>query len=81
MTSLDQQLIAVLQEFFHRDAFEFPPDTFLKDLPGWDSIAHVKLMRILETEFNVRFSVRDMVRMTTIDEIRRILESRLSNAR
>jgi acyl carrier protein len=80
MTSIDHQLTALLREFFRQDSFEFTPSTALKDVPGWDSLAHVNLMRSLETEFGVRFTVRDMVKMTTIGSIRSVIESKLAGA-
>ena len=80
MTSIDQQLTAVLREFFHQDSFEFTSSTALKDVPGWDSLAHINLMRILEAEFGVRFTVRDMVKMTTLDSLKSVIESRLASA-
>jgi acyl carrier protein len=81
MNSVDHQLAAVMREFFAVDPVEFSPAASLSELPGWDSIAHVKLLRTLESEFNVRFTVRDMVKMTTIDDIKRVIESKSSNAR
>ena len=78
---IDHQLTALLREFFHQDSFDFSPGTSLKDVPGWDSIAHVNLMKALETEFGIRFTVRDMVKMTTIDGIKQVLEARLLNTR
>jgi acyl carrier protein len=80
MASIDHQLNSALREFLGPDAAEFSADTPLKDLSGWDSIAHVNLVKALESEFDIRFTVRDMVKMTTIDEIKRIIESRLSHS-
>ena len=79
MTSLDHQLETVLREFFKQDSLEISDAMSLKDVPGWDSLAHVNLINTLENEFTVRFSVRDLIRMTTIGGIKRALESKLSS--
>ena len=45
-------------------------------VPEWDSVAHLNLMLALEDTFNVRLTVQDMQRLTSVPDILRHLEDR-----
>ena len=42
----------------------------------WDSLSHLTLMLKLEEEFSVEFSQKDIVLMTNISEIIRVIKSK-----
>ena len=44
-----------------------------KDTREWDSISHIRLMSILREEFSIKFSFEEMVKMTTFQEVKRII--------
>jgi acyl carrier protein len=43
-------------------------------IPQWDSLAHLKLVLLLEEEFGLTFQMRDTVRMRSIEKICQIIE-------
>ncbi len=43
----------------------------------WDSLSHLALMLKLEEEFSVEFSQKDIVLMTNISEIIRVIKSKI----
>ena len=43
------------------------------DIPGWDSLGHMSLVTNLETQFDVRFPVYALSRLTSVDAIVREL--------
>jgi len=45
-------------------------DTGPAEVPGWDSLAHLSIMEELEMRFQVRFTMDEMVRMTSVQAIR-----------
>jgi acyl carrier protein len=47
-----------------------------KTLPEWDSLAHMTLVLELETAYGVTLSVEDVLAMTDVASLRRILTSR-----
>lgn len=70
MNAIDDRITAVFQEVFANDALQLTDTTTFADVPGWDSLAQVTLISALETEFDTKFSVRDVMKMTTVGAIR-----------
>jgi acyl carrier protein len=57
-----------------RDIFEDPdlavtPETNAKSVPGWDSMAQVKVLMAVEEEFDVRFSSREMDKLRNVGDL------------
>ena len=48
-------------------------------LPEWDSVAHLNLMLALEDSFNVRLTVQDMQRLTSVPEIIRHFDDKCNS--
>lgn len=56
-------------------------DYLLKNISGdkvWDSFQNVEIIFALESEFNITYTMEDMVNFTTIEKIIEITESRLN---
>jgi acyl carrier protein len=48
--------------------------TTAADLPGWDSLSHLRLILALEARFAVRFKDDEVVEFVSVDAILRALE-------
>lgn len=44
--------------------------------PNWDSLRHIELMMAVETAFQVRFSMAEIVGLKNLGDMRRLLESK-----
>ena len=75
-TAIDERITAVFHEVFANQTLELNDATTFQDVPGWDSLAHVKLISALETEFDTKFSVRDVMKMTSVGAIRQAVAAR-----
>jgi acyl carrier protein len=76
MNATDDRITAVFQEVFTNDGLMLTDETTFADVPGWDSLAHVKLISALEAEFGTKFSVRDVMKMTTVGAIRQVIAAK-----
>jgi acyl carrier protein len=45
-------------------------------MPAWDSLAHVRLMTGCEEEFDVKFSIEEMVESTSVGKLKQVLALR-----
>ena len=70
MNVIDDRITAVFQDVFANDTLQLGDTTTFADVPGWDSLAHVRLITALETEFDTKFSVRDVMKMNSVGAIR-----------
>lgn len=43
------------------------------DVPRWDSLQHIALIRALETTFSVRLSMDEMMEIRSVGDIERVL--------
>ena len=43
----------------------------------WDSLSHLALMLAIEEEFSVKFSQKEIIMMTNISEIIRVLKNKM----
>jgi acyl carrier protein len=79
MNAIDDRITAVFHEVFANDALQLSDATTFADVPGWDSLAHVKLITALEAEFDTKFSVRDVMKMTTVRAIRQTVAAKAAS--
>ena len=68
----------VFREVFDDPALVITRQTARNDIPGWDSVAQVKLMLALEEQFNLQFSEGDVPGLTNVGQFLAAIE-RLSN--
>ncbi len=71
--SLHQRMQQVFREVFDDERMEIRDDMTPKDIPGWDSLAHVKLIIGLEEEFNCKFTVHEVVGIASVGDLKRML--------
>lgn len=53
-------------------------DLSAHDVEGWDSLAHINLIYALEDEFGFDFSQREMAGLTSVGDLRQLIEDKLS---
>ena len=78
MTDTDERITALFREVFRNDQLALTDATTPTDVPGWDSLANVNLITAIESEFDIKLGVRDVMKMTNVGEIRRIVQSKVS---
>jgi acyl carrier protein len=63
----------LFREVFDNDEMEISDDTSAKDVPGWDSLAQVKLVIGLEEEFGIKFTTHEVAQMSCVGDLRKTL--------
>jgi acyl carrier protein len=64
-----QRVTAVLRDVFDDDALVATPALVAKDVDGWDSLAHIRVIVALEQEFNVSFSAAEASNFGNMSEV------------
>ena len=57
---------------------EITYNTTAKDVEGWDSLTHVKIINAIQQEFNVKFSMGDLRSFSCVGKIADCVEKKLS---
>jgi len=71
--TLQKRLEEVFREVFDDDALVLTDETSARDIPAWDSVAHINLMFSIEQAFGVHFSGNELAQFKNIGELKAYL--------
>jgi len=74
------QLTGVFEDVFDEE-ITLQESTTAKDVDGWDSLTHVRLMVSVEKCFRVRFSTSEISGLSNLGELVSMIQSKLSDAK
>ena len=70
-----EKLNAVFRDVFDDESITVNDSTTADDIADWDSLSHINLVESVEDEFEVKFSMKDVVKMKNVGEmVDKILE-------
>jgi acyl carrier protein len=80
MTDAEQlllQLTPIFREVLGNRELVLSPQLTAKDVDGWDSFSHIKLIAAIEEHFHIKFRLKQIVKFRNIGDVcGAILESR-----
>ncbi|MGX5832027.1 acyl carrier protein [Mesorhizobium sp. 43Arga] len=78
-SSLFQKVVNIINDEFPDNDTEIARETVAEDVVGWDSMAHVSLIAMIEEAFGVRFSGAEIVNFENVGGLSDILKEKLLN--
>jgi len=76
----DAQIYSKLTEVFHDvfddDSIEVTPQLSAKDVDGWDSLMHIRLILTVEKTFKVKFSTSEIGKLANVGELVALIKTR-----
>ena len=63
------ELSLIFQEILKRDNIVLASETTAQDVEGWNSLTNMLLISRIEKDFNVHFTLRDIVRFKNVGDI------------
>jgi acyl carrier protein len=70
------RLTDIFQDVFDDESIIVTSDLAAKDVDGWDSLAHIRLMLTIEQAFKVKFSTSELGRLQNVGELVSLIEKR-----
>jgi acyl carrier protein len=70
------RLTEILQNVFDDDLITATPALSAKDVGGWNSLTHIRLMLTIEKTFKVKFSTLEMGKMENVGDLVTIIKAR-----
>lgn len=70
------RLTEVFHEVFDDESIIATPGLTAKDVDGWDSITHIRLMLTIEKAFGVKFSVAQIGKLQTVGDLAKLIRER-----
>lgn len=72
-----ERLNIIFRDIFDDDSITVFDETTAEDITDWDSLMHITLISAVESEFNLRFEMKDVLSMKNVGEMVDILERTL----
>lgn len=73
---LHERLEGVFRQVFDDEQLTLTDETSARNIPKWDSFAHINLMFSIEQEFGVRFNGNELGELKNIGELKTYLMSK-----
>ena len=77
MSTFDK-LAEIMRDLFEDYSGPITLTTAAKDVPDWDSLAHVKLMVQVERAFGIRFEAREVSQPQNVGELVSMIDQKLA---
>jgi acyl carrier protein len=74
---IHKRLTKVFREVFEDLSLEIKDESNAKDIPGWDSLAHVNLTIAIEEEFDIRFLTTEIASFTCVGDVKKVIQERI----
>jgi acyl carrier protein len=75
-SNIYDQLTEIIRDFFDDESIIATPALTAKDVDGWDSLTHIRLMLTVEKAFKVKFSTSEIGRIATVGDLVTIIKAR-----
>ncbi len=76
MDDIYTTLTRVMADVFDDDDVVAKPELTAKDVPGWDSMAHVRLILQVERTFGVKFTATEISSFKTVGDLARSIAAK-----
>jgi len=70
------RLTEIFNDVFDEDSIEVFPEMTAKDIDGWDSLNHIRLILTVEKAFKVKFSTAQIGSLQQVGDLVALIQSR-----
>lgn len=76
----ESQIYARLTEVFHDvfddDSLQVTPELSAKDVDGWDSLTHIRLLLTIEKKFKLKFTTSEIGRLENVGDLVTLIKAK-----
>lgn len=70
------RLAEIFQEVFDEDSIAVTPVLSAKDVDGWDSLTHIRLMLTVEKSFKIKLSTSEIGKLQNVGDLVKLIKAR-----
>lgn len=70
------RLGGIFQDIFDEDSIKVTPGLSARDVDGWDSLAHIRLILTVEKAFKVKFSTSEIGKLENVGDLVTLIKAR-----
>ncbi len=76
---VSERLKGVIFRALDLDDFDLKDATMASQVPGWDSLTHVKVLTAVESAYAIRFKTLEVLRLKSVGDLQALID-RKTNA-
>jgi len=66
----------IFEEVFDEDSIVITPELSAKDVDGWDSLTHIRLILTIEKAFKIKFSTSEVGKLEIVGDLVTLIKAR-----
>ena len=70
------RLAEIFQDVFDEESITVTPALTAKDVDGWDSLTHIRLMLTVEKAFKIKFSTSEIGKLENVGDLVALIKAR-----
>lgn len=70
------RLAEIFRDVFDEDSIAVAPELSAKDVDGWDSLAHIRLMLTIEKAFKIKLSAPEIGKLENVGDLVAMIKAR-----
>lgn len=78
---VSERLRGVILKELGLESFALAGETLASQVPGWDSLSHVRILGAIEIEYGIRFKGLEVMRLRNIGQLQLLVDAKLAEAR
>ena len=72
------ELTPLFQDVLDNPGLTLTPDTQATDVPGWDSVAHITLVVVIEQKFGIHFNTAEIEELRNVGDLAKLISIKKS---
>ncbi len=73
---ISEKLKKVVLAQLELDDWDLRDETTADQVPGWDSLSHVRVISAVEDAFGIRFQTSEIVRLSNLGKLQALIEKK-----
>jgi len=70
------RLAEIFNDVFDEDVIAVTPELSAKDVDGWDSLTHIRLILTIEKAFKIKFSTSEIGKLEKVGDLVALIKAR-----
>ncbi len=78
MKEIEEKVTQIFRTVFNEPTLVIDSKTTANDVDAWDSLSHLNMISAVEKEFEVKFKLKDLVKLKNVGDLLNTIEVKLS---
>lgn len=78
MANILEELQPLFRDILDQPNLRITRESNSSNVEGWDSLAHINLVTVIEQEYNVKFSIDELLELKNVGEMVDLMEIKLA---